>query len=121
MTGWPTHSVFFPKAKSAHNNTRIFQYMTQNGADLHQARRIDWTMYFPSEQRAREARTRLVAPYSVDVQASDGDSGEWKVVASLTTILTFELAARMEARMEAFAKGLGGSYDGWGAEIQDVR
>ena len=89
------------------------------GGDPEKPRRVDFYLYFPSQETAIAAADDLRSDGypTIVARAADGDSG-WLVLATRTIVLTGGDLRREQQRLDALARRHGGEYDGWNAPAE---
>jgi hypothetical protein len=97
-------------------NGDVLRRMQESGDDLSQARRIDFTIVFPSESATQYFSQHFQnLEYQVSIEKS-GTVQElpWDVVISRYMLPTHTDITEFESELEAIAAPLGGRNDGWG-------
>jgi hypothetical protein len=119
---WELYNGILADAIQADGDRQVWTNLQANGADPDQPLEVDWFLYFPTESEARSAEAVLIEhEYAVQVNPPDPPTtSEWGVVATLTKTLSLGYIARMTRMFQNFARDRGGTYDGWGAEVQPV-
>jgi len=87
------------------------------GSDLSKAHKIQFFLYFPSEEKATEASADIQAE-GLHVEVQKGTTGtEWLCLAKKEMIPEHSELVRLRNVLESIAKKLNGEYDGWGTDV----
>lgn len=101
----------------ADRDLAVIAQLEAAGSDLSKPHEIEFFLYFPSEQAANHAASRLRnASFGVEVQLG-ADGTRWLCLATRSLVPTHDALASSRALLEALASELGGEYDGWGAPV----
>ena len=97
-------------------NGDVLRRMQANGDDLSKTRCIDFTVVFPSEEKAKEFMQRFSAlGYTTTIENTACIEGmPWDVIVIKKMVPTHLAIASFELELETIAKTLGGRNDGWG-------
>jgi hypothetical protein len=112
---WSLYRRMLPEAERADADRRILDQLASHGAHLDEPRNIDWYFRFPDADRARSAQ-QVLFDHEYRVETGERDT-EWSVVASLTKTISLRYVIHMSAMLSSFALDQGGTYDGWGADV----
>ena len=116
---WEFYKKVLMDAVQADNDRQVWAVLEESDADLDQPHRIDWFLFFPTQEQAREAERILVEhEYEVDVgPPQESKAEDWCVQATLNVKLSLGYIAHMTAMFLQFAEDHAGVYDGWGAAV----
>jgi hypothetical protein len=114
---WTTYFILLPQAEQAHQDVVTFHKLDNVIVNMSEPRRIDWSLYFPDEERARAAAREIKAMhFFVRVHQMPREK-RWWVEAHIVDVLTLGLLARNNPPLRAIAARHNGIYDGWGAQV----
>jgi hypothetical protein len=98
--------------------TAALDQMTEAGADLAQARDVDFYLYFPSRPAAEAAAHEVTGHgFLVAVPETEGD-GLWLLPARTSLVVSVDELHATEATLAMIALRHGGEYDGWDAPVE---
>lgn len=96
----------------------VIALLQKAGSDLRRPHAIDFRLRFPSEASAHAASEQLRADGDVIAVHLAADGGTaWTLQIQRTLIPAIDVLEAIRLRFEDTAKPLGGSYDGWGADV----
>jgi hypothetical protein len=97
---------------------RVLSQLRQAGSKLSEPHKIDFFLYFPTEEAAASVARELTAQgFSTEIKLNDQSQSEWLVQAVKTMIPKVSVLVGMRENFSALAAANGGAYDGWGAEV----
>jgi hypothetical protein len=96
-------------------DAEVIAQLRAAGANLADARPVDFFLYFPTESVAQDARERIDrSARQVTVEpAASGPA--WLVQVVETMIVDVDAMRTRRQEFDGLARELGGEYDGWGA------
>lgn len=105
---------FFPKNPKDPDDA-VLETMKRVGADLKKPHKIEFFLYFPTEELAGRAAAQVEEHgFEAEVQpAAQGTS--WLCFATKEMVPDHRTLSAIRTRFERITKSLRGEYDGWGA------
>jgi hypothetical protein len=112
----PTHA---PVGQEAEEDARSIQQLRKSGADLTKPHLTRYYLYFGDERSARAAEPEVVkAGYVVERQAPAARGPGWLLLVKKPALLSVEQLSASSRELSGIARGNGGTYDGWEAEVR---
>ncbi len=91
----------------------VLNLLSKSKADLSKTRLISFYLYFPDEEKAKEAEREL-KKIGFEVECSQSyDKKDWLCLASNHLTPTNSTLTSLRKKLEIIADNLGGFYDGW--------
>jgi hypothetical protein len=107
----------FRQKRGADSDLLVLQQLRKAGSDLSKPHRIEFFLYFPTQQIAEQASLQLRATgFNVDVQPG-ATSKDWLCFATKEMQPDLASLQKIRADFQVLAASLGGEYDGWGTPI----
>jgi regulator of RNase E activity RraB len=109
----------FGLGKKLDRDESVLAELKKVGSDLSKPHGIEFFLYLPSEDAARQAAEKLTVD-GFDVEPAPAAEGtDWVCVATKTMIPNLADVQRISGKLETLAASLGGVYDGWGSPVVD--
>jgi hypothetical protein len=115
--GWQSYSRLLPLAEQGYGDVLTFRKLDELALDMAEVRQIDWFLLFPDETGAQAAAAEL-EERSFDVDLGQALAlAKWSVTVHAHDVLHLGLIVRANAMLRQVAARHGGSFDGWGAQV----
>lgn len=115
--GWQSYLRLLPLAEQGYGDVLTFRKLDELVSDMAEARQIDWFLIFPDQAGAQAAAAELEErSFEVDVAEAPGPA-PWSVTVHAHDGLHLGLIVRANAMLRLVAARHGGSFDGWGAQV----
>lgn len=96
---------------------QILEQLGAAGSDLTKVHKIEFFLYFPSEEKANDAIVDIKKE-GLDVDLRKSISGsEWLCLATKKMVPEYAELVRLRKLFDSVAEKRGGEYDGWGTEL----
>jgi Regulator of ribonuclease activity B len=99
-------------------DTMTLRQLALAGSDLARPHGAEFFIYLPTEQAARALATRFASEGFSYSLHSDPQGLDWICVLRKSMVLTPDALTRLRGQLTEIAAAYGGSYDGWGAEVE---
>jgi hypothetical protein len=100
---------------AADGDVEVIAQLRAAGANLADARPVDFFLYFPTQSVAQDAGARVDGP-ARQVTVEPAASGPaWLVHVVETMVVDVDAMRTRRHEFDGLARELGGEYDGWGA------
>ena len=96
----------------------ILEHLKERGSDLSVPHEIEFYVYFPTEEGARQASEEIVKEgFRVNILA-DPSGNRWLCLSLREFVPTYEAVTAYKKIFNDLAKPLGGKCDGWGTQVE---
>ncbi len=104
---------------AASDDQAVLDQLAAAGSDLSKPHRVEFYLYFPTEQAAREAAERLEAEGFEGEMERSADLSSWLCLVSQRMVPELSGIAATKRRLAAVAREFGGEYDGWETKVEN--
>jgi regulator of RNase E activity RraB len=97
---------------------QVIDHLSKAGSDLNTPHKIDFYLYFPSEDKAKQAAADMKKE-GLDVEVRRGATGtDWLCLGRKEMAPQHSELLRLRRTFEVISKRFDGEYDGWETEVK---